>query len=346
MLLRREPELVASSLTVIADLAATAAPGGPGAALDLARTLTPRLPLPGAGATTELWQTLATLGAVDLSVARAVEPHQDALSILAEAGLPAPPPETTWAVYAAEGPGVRLSATRSGDDGWLLRGTKAWCSLADRVSHALVTGWIDQTSRGLFAVDLRDDGVRREDVAWHARGLSDIRSGPVTFTAAPATAVGEPEWYLRRSGFAWGGMGVAAIWYGGAVAVARRMLRQVRERELDQIGRMHLGAVDTALSSARLVLADAARLVDAGQAAGQDGALLALRVRQVVADCVECVLTRADHALGPAPLAFEADHAQRVADLRLYVRQHHAERDAAALGGRIAESTTDGEEPW
>ena len=40
----------------------------------------------------------------------------------------------------------------------------------------------------------------------------------------------------------------------------------------------------------------------------------------------------ADHALGPGPLAFEAEHATRVSDLRVYVRQHHAERDSAALG--------------
>jgi hypothetical protein len=38
------------------------------------------------------------------------------------------------------------------------------------------------------------------------------------------------------------------------------------------------------------------------------------------------------HALGPAPLAFDEDHARRVADLELYLRQHHAERDLARLG--------------
>ncbi|GAA2039591.1 hypothetical protein GCM10009740_35490 [Terrabacter terrae] len=32
------------------------------------------------------------------------------------------------------------------------------------------------------------------------------------------------------------------------------------------------------------------------------------------------------------PLALEEDHAGRVADLQLYVRQDHAERDEAALG--------------
>jgi hypothetical protein len=43
----------------------------------------------------------------------------------------------------------------------------------------------------------------------------------------------------------------------------------------------------------------------------------------------------------PGPLAFEAEHATRVSDLRVYVRQHHAERDTAALGKAAA---TD--QPW
>jgi hypothetical protein len=33
---------------------------------------------------------------------------------------------------------------------------------------------------------------------------------------------------------------------------------------------------------------------------------------------------------------------RRVADLELYVRQHHAERDEASLGRRLLE----GERPW
>ena len=39
----------------------------------------------------------------------------------------------------------------------------------------------------------------------------------------------------------------------------------------------------------------------------------------------------------------EEDHAKRVADLQIYLRQHHAERDDASLGGALAAST---DEPW
>ncbi|RII90505.1 PIG-L deacetylase family protein, partial [Clavibacter michiganensis] len=83
---------------------------------------------------------------------------------------------------------------------------------------------------------------------------------------------------------------------------------------------------------------EAALLVDRGRASGEEGRLLAKRVRAVVARAVDETLTHVAHALGPAPLAQDADHAKRVADLGLYVRQHHAERDDASLGGALAEA--------
>ncbi len=308
-------------------------------ALDVAGEVGARLPLPGGGRTRDLWECLASLGAHDLTLARALEPHLDAAAILAEAGAGPMPEASVWGVYAAEGPGARLEATQQPGSSVVLDGVKPWCSLADRVSHALVTAWVGD-ERGLFAVDLRQDPVVALDEEWVAAGLPTITSGAVRFTRASATAVGEAGWYLERDGFAWGGMGVAAVWYGGAVGVARRMVRQARERDLDQVGQAHLGAVDAALHAARAVLAEAAGALDEGRAHGGAGADLALRVRQVVHDAAEEVLRRADHALGPAPLAREADHAARTADLHLYLRQHHGERDAAALGRRVALAPT------
>lgn len=301
--------------------------------------------LPGRGATRTLWEALATVGAVNLSLARVLEPHLDAIAIQDEAhrsGQPGPdavpraeagrPGRTTWGVFAAEGAGSRLAV--DGHAGRLvLSGRKPWCSLAGSLSHALVTAWVDENQRGLYAVALDHPGVSVDDDAqWVARGLHDVPSGAVTFTDVPASAVGEPGWYLQRPGFAWGGMGVAAIWFGATVAIARRVFEQASARRLDQIGHTHLGAIDAELTCARLVLRDAADLIDHGRADGAEGATTALRVRQVVARAAENVLSRSAHALGPGPLALEEAHAARVADLQLYVRQEHAERDQAALG--------------
>jgi hypothetical protein len=101
--------------------------------------------------------------------------------------------------------------------------------------------------------------------------------------------------------------------------------------------------VDALLADCRRALREAAALVDSGAATGDDGRLLAKRVRATVARSSEGVLRHVAHALGPAPLAQNEQHAKRVADLELYLRQHHAEQDDASLGAHLLKRT---ERPW
>ncbi|WP_349259802.1 acyl-CoA dehydrogenase [Jatrophihabitans sp.] len=298
------------------------------AGLELARTFGRSFPAPGSGATAVRWRLLALAGSIDLTAARILEAHTDALAILAEAGEP--PPDGTWGVFAAEMPNVHLDATGA-DDATTLTGTKPWCSLGGVLDHALVTAHTPD-GRRLFAVDLHQPSVTADDPArWVARGLAHVTSAPVTFDATPARPVGAAGWYLERDGFAWGGLGVAACWYGGALGLYRTLAAALDRKDGD-LARLHVGTVDAALHGAAATLAQAAAAVDRGEARGPAGELLALRVRAVVADAVERTLRQVGHALGPAPLAFDDEHARRVADLELYVRQHHAERDLAALG--------------
>ncbi|WP_456824517.1 acyl-CoA dehydrogenase family protein [Cellulomonas sp. P5_E12] len=317
--------------------------------------------LPGHGATVQLWELLATLAAGDLAVARAVEPHLDALAILDQArtagmdqsGLPF----STWGVFAAETPTARLRATRAPGESWRLDGLKPWCSLAGRLDGALVTAALpgEGDDHGLFVVDLHSPGVEPVRHAWISRGLREIPSGPVRFDDVAAELVRDGDWYVQRPGFWWGGIGVAACWYGGAVGIARRVLLEARRRPDDRLLAMHLGSIDERLASARYALAHAAAAVDssgsttdggrtAGSAADRSaGRVLAKRVRAVVARTCEAVLASSGHALGPGPLTQEEDHAKRVVDLEIYLRQHHAERDDASLGNALTASEGD---PW
>ncbi len=303
-------------------------------AVEWASRLGALTPDPASGQTLLRWELLATVGAADLTVARAVEPHLDALAILHENGDDVPE-ATSWGVYAAEGPAPRLEAVRTDDD-WRLSGRKPWCSLAGQVSHALVTAWVEPQRRGLFAIDLSDPGLRHEDGPWEPRGLTSVVSTALVMDGVAAREVGGPGWYLTRDGFAWGAIGVAAVWYGGAVAVARRLHAQLAVREPDQVALMHLGTVDASLAAARALLREAATVVDAGTVSSDAAALLAARVRHVVTATCESVLTEVGHALGPGPLSQEPEHARRVADLTLYLRQHHAARDYAASGRLVA----------
>lgn len=288
----------------------------------------------------EEWELLASVAARSVAAARILEPHLDAHGILHEAtaegravdldALDASR-ESSWGVFAAEAGGVRLRADREGD-GWRLHGTKPWCSLAGHLSHALVTAWIDDDRRRLFAVDLRAATVSARSGPWHARGLAQIVSAPVDFDGAPAVPVGEAGWYLRRPGFARGGAGVAACWWGGAVGLLAPLRAAAQRPAADQLAQVHLGRADTALWAARAVLAEAARAFAAGGAPP----MLATRARAIVFDAAETTLRVADHALGPLPLVADEAHAHRTADLALYLRQHHAERDLARIGAELA----------
>ena len=317
------------------------------ATLQWCREVAASAPRVGEGRTSEVWELLAATAARDVSAARMLEPHLDALSILAQAdgdigGRSST--ESTWGVFAAEAAGLRLEARR-GPQGWTLRGTKPWCSLAAHLTNALVTASLDSGKRGLFAVDLRDAGVRPHPGPWVARGMPDVVSAPVDFDDVPAVAVGAAGWYLSRPGFAWGGMSVAACWWGAAVGLAEPLLAAARTERADQVALVHLGRVDAALWGARAVLSEAAVLVDAamrGDATTHLDStttighrLLAERVRAVVADAAGLTLSETDAALGPAPLVADLAHARRAADLHLYLRQHHGLRDAARIGREL-----------
>ena len=313
---------------VLADRAAAAA-GDVRASLDLATGLGERADALGTR-TWSLFSTLATLGAVDLTTARTVEPHLDALTILGQAGADVPG-GSTWGVYASATGASGLQAVPAAEDGWALTGTKGWCSLAGEVSHALVTAPTTTGGHRLFAVALGGESVTVEAGRWVPHGLRAVTTGSLTFHETPATPVGPDGWYLSRPGFAWGGIGVAAVWFGGAAALAGALWAAAERRPPDQVALVHLGAVDATLHACLLALRDAAAAVDAG-VAGPEAMVLAARVRALVAEACDQVLSLVGRALGPAPLAMDETHAARVADLGLYVRQHHAERDLAALG--------------
>lgn len=294
------------------------------------------VPLPGHG-TAERWRFLAETAARDVAAARMLEPHLDALAILAEAraaGADAFPSDGTWGVFAAEGGDRPVRAEQATDGGWRLSGTKPWCSLAAHLDRALVTAWVGE-ERGLFAIDLTADGVDAHEGPWHARGLSAIVSAPIDLDAVPAVPVGEPGWYLRRPGFADGGMGVAAVWWGGALPLVDAVVTAATRPGADQLSTVFAGRADAAAWSASVILADAARAVDAGTRDGrtpEDAKLLAARVRTVAAAAVREILDLEARGLGPGPVTISESHARRVADLELYVRQDHADRDLARLG--------------
>jgi alkylation response protein AidB-like acyl-CoA dehydrogenase len=292
------------------------------------------LPLPGTGATRQRWAAFADLAGEDLSLARLGEGHADAVAILAELGGPRPEPGSRWGVWAANPPGPNVTATR-GENTWLLHGAKQYCSGARICTHALVTATADDGAR-LFAV--ATGRLEPNPASWPATGMAGSDTLDVGFPGIEAVAVGPPNGYTQRPGFSHGGVGVAACWYGGARGVARTLLGAAAKRDVGPHALAHLGAVDLGLRTARAALDQAADEIDADPADRRgDGPLRAMRVRALTEAVAADVLVRTGRALGAGPLGHDEAHSRAVADLTVYLRQHHAERDLERLGELVAE---------
>jgi len=297
-----------------------------------------QLPLPGSGETAQRWRRLAQLTEIDVVAGRLAEAHTDAAAILAELGGPLPSAGELWGVWAAEPPDAIVTADGAGD-ALVLDGVKAWCSGAGLCTHALVTARLGDGRRGLFAVDLGGGAVRPLEHTWRNAGMADSDTRSVEFVGAPAVPVGGPGDYLSRPGFWFGAIGVAACWLGGARAVAAPLYQRAAERSVDDHLLAHLGAVDAAIAAADAALAVTAKHVDSDPCNRSGLAeLRARRVRAIVEKAADEALIRTDRALGPGPLCLDDRHARAVADLSVYVRQSHAERDLAALGSLAAAS--------
>lgn len=308
-----------------------------------------RLPLPAGGQTLERWQGLACVAGHDLRLCKLFEGHTDALAVMAELDGPFIPPGSTWGMWAAEPPQARvaISAGGSGDNqaqiphgtpNVRLNGRKAWCSGAGVLSHALMTAWDDQNQQQLVAVTLDQPGVRVTSDGWHAVGMGATESVEVQFDNAVAYSVGLPGQYLARPGFWHGGIGIAACWYGAACSLAQRLLTH-GQKHAEPHAMAHLGAVDTALHSAASVLRCSAGHLDDHPSA--DAEQLARRNRAVIEAAAEQVILHVGRALGAGPYCKDAHFSQLIADLPVFLRQSHAERDLAALGSLASLAATD-----
>jgi hypothetical protein len=291
----------------------------------------PQLPLPGSGETLARWQFLADVAAHDLALVKIYEAHADALAILSELRYEPPPENETpniWAVWAARSPHNDLRFTAHTGTQIRLSGTKAWCSGARIVSHALVTCVDASGDDWLAAVATREHGVSISTRGWNAVGMAATQSVEVDFDNVRATLIGPSGAYVQRPGFWHGGAGIAACWYGGATALAGSLFETAQRRDNPHL-HAHLGEADVALTAARACLRESAREIDA--APRDDAMQLALRTRGVIESTVETTLRACARGLGAAPFCRDSRFARMAADLPVFVRQSHAEADLAQL---------------
>ena len=95
-------------------------------------------------------------------------------------------------------------------------------------------------------------------------------------------------------------------------------------------------AVQAALFGARNTLHTCATYLDQNPAA--DSQLLARQARAQIEACAEHVIAHVGRALGAGPFCKDPQFARLSADLPVFLRQSHAERDLQVLGELAAQS--------
>ena len=299
------------------------------------------LPKPGSGGTPARFAALADWAAGDLSLARLVEGHVDALAILEEADLE-PEAGATYGVWAAR-PRTGATTARRTPRGWLLGGSKPFCSGSTRIDRALVTAECEDGYR-LFDVSVADNATRIHTGSWPAVGMADSLSETVDFGGPPVPegrAVGPPNFYLERPGFWYGATGVAACWFGGSRGLVEGVLQSIGPHPSEPI-KAELGHAVAYIDLMRRTIEQAAREIDADpRDRSGEAKRRALVVRHSVHHTAQEVLVHSAAAGGARPFCLDADQAQRVADLYVYLAQYHGPQDASILGAMACDGW-----PW
>ena len=295
------------------------------------------LPMPGAGKTLQRWQALAAVAAFDLSLAKLYEGHTDALAILGELKPDQVIAPGTWCVWASEAPLAKVSITSTVLDSVCLSGAKSWCSGAATADYALLTAWDAEAQLPqLVWLPVRQHRIHVDPSLWKAVGMAASQSLEVQFDGAVAHRVGGVGAYLQRPGFWQGGAGVAACWWGGANGIGQAFKQSMAAQPAEALSLFKLaglGKVALALQETAAVLRESAAWIDAHPLA--EASAVALAARLSAEQCAKRVLDEVGKAMGASPFCRDEKFAQAAADLPVFIRQSHAERDFVSLGERV-----------
>lgn len=334
-----------------------------------------KIPHPASGQTLLRWQILGYLSGIDLTVAKWLESHLDALSILHELGYHdtiSQAPDKLWAVWAAEGHPTPVKFYRQ-DNGMdycsdeavstssestlskstvpatttgTCTGVKTWCSGATIVDFGLMTYRYDANQSQLVIIDMSKSGITVDNSPWQAVGMQSTDTATLSFDNTPAISVGDSNAYLERAGFWHGAAGVSACWYGATVAVANYLLMSYQQKS-QPFKAMYLGEVSSRLSSLQQFFYATAKRID--KAPELNHALMIRQLRFETQAVASLVMAKVGEALGAAPYCHTAHFARLTVDLSVFIRQTHGAFDAKAIGEAVSQSDATlqtKENPW
>jgi alkylation response protein AidB-like acyl-CoA dehydrogenase len=302
------------------------------------------LPDPAAGHTAERHQRLLEIGRADVQMARVAEAHTDAVAILHEAGR-VEAPGKLYGVWAAEDPScdLQLADHRPGG-GFVLSGSKAFCTGASIIDRSLVTVRRDGKAH-LIDLDVHDDPRITFDTAgWQAAAFGATSTAVATFDDVQideSDLVGPPGWYLDRVGFWHGACGPAACWAGGAIGLVDHAVLASARKPPDPHRDAHIGALAVLSWQLEAMLHVAGDEIDRHPADVPMAMRRALMLRHSVERAATAIIDLHGRALGPRPLIQAPEIIRRISEVQLYIRQHHDEHDLESIGRDLRRAATD-----
>jgi hypothetical protein len=285
----------------------------------------------------DLVEELFALGRTDVPTARLAEGHIDACRILAQAGR-RPAIGSLYGVWASHSRGTGLTGRRDADI-VRLDGEIRFASGAGVIDRALVPVLVDGDDC-LFDIDTKELHV--DSSVWETTAMAASRTFTVTaldLSVDHGQQIDQPGFYLGRPGFFPGGVGVAAVWAGGAARVVDLCCAYVATAPPSPARDARLGRMRTDLAAAYSVIRQAALLLSTLQGdvdvRAEDWRGIATETRAVTADAITRLIAEARVVVGAAGLAFDGQIASAIDDVALYVMQRSPDFDAGWLGEQL-----------
>lgn len=281
---------------------------------------------------------LARIASVNLSAARLLEGHVNALRLIEELGTEAQRREISkllkknafLGVWGADGdPPVRLESKSD-----ILHGRKIYASGLRTVSHALVSVDVASQTR-LCLVDVQET-CRQDSAMWSMPGMRATRSGAFDFTGMRSDAVlwiGPPDSYLTEPTFVGGVWRIAALQLGATLglldAVSSQLASLERLEAEAQLIRLTPLAIRALAAEGLVTRAAEFAESDAARANPEHAVALSASARLLTEELGLQTIAAAEQSLGLIHFDKRSESGRMARDLSVYLRQ--AARDALVV---------------
>ncbi len=276
---------------------------------------------------------LRQTASIDLSLARLLEGHVNALSLIRVWGDEA----LQSACLRAAEEGHLFGVWGADDDqpvevaGERLAGAKRYASGLGSVSRAIVSARAPEGQR-LFVVKT-DDPARQDLRVWRMAGMQDSASGRFDCAGLVGRPLGGPGIYTREPHFVGGTWRIAAVSLGAIQGLLDRAATALRARgHLDsdaQLLRLAPVAGRVVAAWPAILRAAAVATGPAGAADPERAATLSVAMRLLTEDLGQDAIAAAERSVGLAMFAADDPVGRAARDLACYLRQ--AGRDAFSL---------------